>query len=78
DIGMAASSDPVALDKACADLVIAAPSLPGSKICKDHTKGDMSGEDKFKLAHPNTFWLSGLEHAEKIGLGSTSYELIKV
>jgi uncharacterized protein len=78
DIGMAASFDPVALDKACADMVIAAPALPGSKICEDHSKGDLTGKDKFGLAHPNTFWLSGLQHAEKIGLGNTSYELIRI
>ena len=39
---------------------------------------DMNGEDKFKLAHPDTFWQSGLEHAVKIGLGNTEYELITV
>jgi hypothetical protein len=78
DIGMAASSDPVALDQACADMVIAAPALPGSKICTDHSHGDLKGADKFKLAHQDTFWQSGLDHARKIGLGSTDYELIKV
>jgi uncharacterized Fe-S center protein len=78
DIGMAASFDPVALDKACADLVTAAPALPGSRLDSSHKDGDLRGEDKFKLTHPDTFWQSGLEHAEKIGLGSTSYELINV
>jgi uncharacterized Fe-S center protein len=78
DLGMAASFDPVALDKACADLAMAAPALPGSKICEDHSKGDLKGEDKFRLAHPSTSWMTGLKHAEKIGLGNISYELIKV
>ncbi len=78
DIGIAASFDPVALDKACADMVMAAPALPGSKIRIDHTHGDLSGEDKFSLAHPDTFWQSGLEHAEKIGLGNMKYELVEV
>ncbi len=78
DIGMAASFDPVALDKACADMVTAAPALPGSKICSDHSHGDLSGKDKFKLAHPDTFWQAGLEHAEKIGLGTSNYELIRI
>jgi uncharacterized protein len=76
DIGIAASFDPVALDMACADLVKAAPALPGSAICSDHKKGDMKGEDKFKSAHPDTSWREGLDHAEKIGLGTTKYELI--
>jgi uncharacterized Fe-S center protein len=78
DIGIAASSDPVALDKACADLVMAAPALPGSKICENRQHEDFSGQDKFRLAHPDTFWMAGLEHAEKIGLGNISYELINV
>jgi uncharacterized Fe-S center protein len=76
DIGIAASFDPVALDMACADMVKAAPALSGSKIRTDHTHGDLSGEDKFKLTHPDTSWQSGLEHAVKIGLGSMDYELI--
>lgn len=78
DIGMAASFDPVALDKACADLVMSAPALQGSIIGEAHKHDDLAGQDKFKLAHPNTHWQAGLEHAEKIGLGSQNYELIKV
>ena len=78
DIGIAASFDPVALDQASADKVIAAPALTGSKICVDHNHGDLKGADKFSLAHPDTFWQAGLEHAEKIGLGSREYDLIEV
>jgi uncharacterized protein len=78
DIGIAASFDPVALDKACADMVMAAPALAGSKIRSDHSQGDLKGEDKFKLVHPDTSWQAGLEHAEKIGLGNTDYELVNV
>ncbi len=78
DLGIAASFDPVALDKACADMVINAPALPGSRICENHTHGDLSGKDKFKIAHPDTFWQAGLEHAVKIGLGNMDYELVKV
>jgi uncharacterized Fe-S center protein len=76
DIGIAASFDPVALDRACADMVIAAPALPGSRICTDHSTVDLRGEDKFKVAHPDTHWQAGLEHAEKIGLGSMPDRLI--
>jgi len=78
DIGIAASFDPVALDQASADLVMAAPALPGSKICENHKKGNLKGKDKFKLAHPDTFWQAGLEHGEKIGLGHLTYELVNV
>jgi uncharacterized protein len=78
DIGIAASTDPVALDHACADMVMAAPALPGSKICKDHEHGTLAGTDKFKASHPDTYWQAGLEHGEKIGLGNQEYELINV
>jgi uncharacterized Fe-S center protein len=78
DLGIAASFDPVALDQACADLVKAAPALPGSRICENHSHENYEGVDKFKEAHPDTSWHSGLEHAEKIGLGSIAYELINI
>ncbi len=77
NIGIAASFDPVALDKACADLVTQAPAIQGS--CLDlHKHGELRGEDKFHLIHPNTDWKAGLEHGVKIGLGEMEYELIKV
>jgi uncharacterized protein len=78
DIGIAASFDPVALDQASADMVIAAPAQPGSRICENHDQGDMKGSDKFSMTHPDTFWQAGLEHAENIGLGTRKYDLIKV
>jgi uncharacterized Fe-S center protein len=78
DIGMAASFDPVALDQACVDMVLATPALPGSKIRESHKQSELKDEDKFRLAHPDTYWQAGIEHAEKIGLGTTGYELITV
>lgn len=78
NIGIAASFDPVALDQASADMVTAAPALPGSRIYNDHKHSDMKGSDKFLLTHPETFWQAGLEHAEKIGLGNRKYSLIEV
>ncbi len=86
DIGIAASFDPVALDCACADLVIAAPSLKGNAISDkdDAHEGECTcghhhhGEDKFRIVHPDTNWEAGVEYGEKIGLGNRSYELITV
>jgi uncharacterized protein len=78
DIGIAASFDPVALDKACADMVRSAPALPGSSICRDHAHGTLQGADKFKAMHPSTNWTDAIDHAVKIGLGSGEYELITV
>jgi uncharacterized Fe-S center protein len=78
DLGIAASFDPVALDQACADMVIKAPALGGSGLSEKHPHEHLEGQDKFHLVHPNTNWQAGLEHAEKIGLGVRNYELITV
>jgi uncharacterized Fe-S center protein len=77
NIGMAASFDPVALDKACADMVTAAVANTGTRL-NVHEHGKLHGEDKFKLVHPKTDWKVCLSHAEKIGLGSMEYELVEV
>lgn len=84
DIGIAASFDPVALDQACADLVTNAPALSGNVMSDhEHEHGHdcdchLEGKDKFHLLHPDTDWKAGLTHAQKIGIGSVNYELIKV
>ncbi len=75
DVGILASSDPVALDRASVDLVNAAPVIPGSRL--DDT-GYQAGEDKFRAIHPDTDWRPGLLHAEAIGIGTQDYELITV
>lgn len=78
DLGIAASFDPVALDKACVDMVTNAPLIGGNKLAEKHPHEHMKGEDKFHRIHPDTNWRAGLEHAEKIGLGTMQYELITV
>jgi uncharacterized Fe-S center protein len=78
DLGIAASFDPVALDQACADLVIKAPILSGSKLAEKYPHNHAVGKDKFRIVHPDTNWQSGLEHAEKIGLGTRQYELLQI
>ncbi|MDR3227479.1 MAG: DUF362 domain-containing protein [Prevotellaceae bacterium] len=78
DIGIAASFDPVALDTACVDLVKKAPINIFSTLHEKHNHDEMVGEDKFTLVHPNANWLAGLEHAEKIGIGTTKYDFIEI
>ena len=34
--------------------------------------------DHFTDVHPTTNWKSCLEHAEKLGIGTTDYELITI
>lgn len=78
DLGIMASFDPVALDKACADMVIKAPVLGGNRLSEAHPHEHLEGQDKFHLMHPDTDWLAGLKHAEKIGIGTMNYELISI
>ena len=63
DIGILASLDPVALDKACVDLVYASPD-PG----KVHLIERMESRHGIHT----------LEHGEAIGLGSQQYELVEL
>ena len=75
DVGMFASFDPVAIDKACCDAVLAQPRLQNTWI-DDH--GDPSIEDVFTASHPNTNWRGQIDHGVKIGLGTDQYELIRI
>ena len=61
DIGILASTDPVALDQACIDLVYAAED--GQSLIN-------------RIESRNG--LHTLEHAEEIGLGSRTYELVSL
>ena len=74
DIGVVASKDPVAIDQASVDLVNSEQALPDSCL-----KTNMaSGEDKFRGVYPKVDWTIQLDYAEKLGLGSRSYELEKI
>ena len=75
DIGILASGDPVALDRACVDMVNSAPVNPGTVL---DGKGLAPGDDKFTSVHPNTSWQAGLAYAEEIGLGTQEYNLVVV
>lgn len=74
DVGMFASFDPVALDLACAQAALKQPILSGSRL--DGMPKDY--EDHFTNTHPVTNWRSQIDHGEKIGLGSTDYELVEI
>ncbi len=79
DVGMFASFDPVALDQACADACLRQQPVPGSMLDdKMHAHDFCDHHDHFKNTTPESDWKSCLEHAEKIGLGTRSYELIRV
>ncbi len=61
DIGILASTDPVALDQACVDLIYQA-------------EGNTSLVKRMESLHA----VHTLEHAEEIGLGSRTYELVSI
>ena len=79
DIGMFASFDPVALDQACVDACMASEPMPNSQLSDNiNSEGFVDHHDHFRNSRPETEWKSCLEHSEKIGLGSRSYELVKI
>ncbi len=80
DVGMFASFDPVAIDQACADACNSQPIYENSFIgdyahecncAHEHEKKDI-----FKMAHPETSWEAGLDHAALLGIGIREYELV--
>lgn len=74
DMGIMASTDPVALDAASADMVNSAGGLHNSRLKHGHAPG----EDKFNALYPHVDWEIQLDYAQEIGLGCRTYELINV
>ena len=79
DVGMFASFDPLALDQACVDACMKCEPLPNSQL-GEHMRDPhfVDHHDHFTNSTPESEWQSCLSHAEKIGLGTRSYELIKL
>ncbi len=77
DVGMFASFDPVALDKACADACNQMPPMPGSLLDERiHEENFHDHHDHFVNTTPEAEWETCLAHAEKIGIGTREYELV--
>lgn len=74
DIGILASTDPVAIDQACADMVNAEHALPGSCLKSNRE----AGEDKFKSVYPHVEWGIQLDYARQLGLGTREYKIEKL
>ena len=66
DMGIMASTDPVALDQACIDLVL------GQEQTADNDVASM--KERIESRHG----IHTVEHAEKIGLGSRKYTIISI
>ena len=79
NIGMFVSFDPLALEQACVDACLKAEPMPNSQLSDNMKKpGFADWGDPFRNSTPESEWRSCLEHAEKIGLGTREYELIKM
>jgi uncharacterized Fe-S center protein len=76
NVGMLASFDPVALDKACADLAQKQPMIAGSRLHKN--SGGTKPDDIFGCTHPGTNWQATFDHAKKMKLGSPKYKLVEI
>ena len=66
DMGILASTDPVALDQACLDLVY------------QHQNAEGDDATSLKARIEKQHGIHTVEHAEKIGLGSRKYHIIKI
>lgn len=76
NVGIFASFDPVALDKACIDMVQKQPMIPGSLLyrnCDGRKPADI-----FACVQPSTHWQSTFQHTAEMGFGSEEYELVEV
>lgn len=74
NVGVLASTDPVAIDQASADMVNQQAGLSSSAL-----KINLApGQDKFKGLYPDVDWEYQLEYAQDIGLGSRNYTLTKL
>ena len=71
NIGVVASTDPIAIDQASVDLVNQERALPDSCL----TKNKLPGKDKFKALYPDIDWPIQLAYGEKIGLGRRKYKI---
>jgi uncharacterized protein len=74
DIGILASTDPVAIDQASVDMVNRQKGLDGSCLASHKEIGG----DKFRGLYPKVDWTVQLEHGEEIGLGRRDYDLIQI
>jgi uncharacterized protein len=74
NIGVLASTDPVAIDQASVDLVNAEPALAGTRL----RTNTAPGEDKFRGIYPKVDWQLQLDYAQALGLGSRKYALEKL
>jgi len=75
DIGIFASYDVIACDKACFDFIKEAQAYPGSEMDK---KGKGRGDEKIKATYPDIDMERYWEICEQSGIGSVEYKIEKL
>ena len=75
DLGIMASTDPVALDSAVTDMVNKAAGMPN---CQLNVEGGKPGGDKFHALYPNIEWQMQLNFAQELGIGTRDYQMVVV
>jgi len=73
DVGILISRDPVAIDRASADLINKQEGIRGTAV-----KKHKAGVDKLRDVNPDVDWTVQIKYAEKMGLGTAKYQLIKI
>lgn len=74
DIGILASYDPVAIDKASYDLINNELGLDNSALTCNHSKG----EDKFRGVWKNIDGTLQMDIAEKLNMGTKEYKIVEI
>ena len=74
NIGILASTDPVAIDQASVDLVNQETGIRNSALKSNLKKG----EDKFRCLYPEVDWEIQLNYAERLGLGFMEYKFVQI
>ncbi len=77
DVGMFASADPVALDKACIDAVNAQKPMAHSHLTDTDNPYDR-GLDNLSNNHKVTDWRDAIKYAKELGLGTDEYEIVNL
>lgn len=76
NVGLFASTDPVALDQAMADAICRQDALPGGPL--DDLRAATPDADNLRAVSPDSDWALCLQHAEELGAGTRAYRLIEV
>jgi uncharacterized Fe-S center protein len=74
DVGILASTDPVAIDAASVALVNGQRGIPGTRLVNNLELG----EDKFKGVWSETQGSIQIMYGEEVGLGKSSYKLVEL